>query len=137
MKILNVLINESAALAYRDATDIQSTVLMRVASGKSSYETASPREQAIMDELVDLGLLQNLSFEPTQKGATVANMAAKLGPRDARIAAQRKAAAGIKPVQGDGRYTDVGDAGDAIEPGDDMVSLSHGARSISRGDIVN
>ncbi len=115
MKILNVLINESAALAYRDISDMQTTVLMRVASGKSSYETASPREQGIMDELVDLGLLQNLSYEPTQKGSMVAGMAMKHGPRDARLMAQRKTAAGIKPVQGDGRYTEVGDASGHIE----------------------
>jgi hypothetical protein len=115
MKILNVLINESAALAYRDISDMQTTVLMRVASGKSSYETASPREQGIMDELVDLGLLQNLSYEPTQKGSMVAGMATKHGPRDARIMAQRKAAAGIRPVQGDGRYSEVGDRGDGMD----------------------
>lgn len=121
MKILNVLINESAALAYRDISDIQATVLMRIASGKSSFETASPREQGIMDELADLGLLQHLSYEPTQQGSMVANMATKHGPRDARILAQRRAASGAKPVQGDGRYTDVGDRSDNIE-GDDIAA---------------
>lgn len=114
MKILNVLINENAGLAYRDISDIQTTVLMRVASGKSSYETASPREQGVMDELVDLGLLTNLAYEVTDKGSLVAGMANKHGPRDARLMAQRRAAAGRKPVQGDGRYSEVGDAGDNI-----------------------
>lgn len=136
MKILNVLINESAAEAYRNIDDMQTTVLMRVASGKSSYDTASPREQGIMDALVDLGLLQDLSYEPTQKGSMVANMAMKYGPRDARIMARRKEAAGIKPVKGDGRYSEVGDSSDAVDPGDDMVSISQGARSIDRGAIV-
>ena len=135
MKILNVLINESAACAYRDISDTQTVVLMRVAAGKTHYDTASPREQAVMDELVDLGLLQDLSYDLTQRGAAVANMAQKYGPRDARMLAQRKAAAGIKPVRGDGRYSDVGDAGDNIEPGDDMVSMSHSARQVDRGEI--
>ena len=135
MKILNVLINENAALAYRDLSDAQTIVLMRVAAGKTHYDTASPREQAIMDELVDFGLLQNLSYEPTMRGSAVVNMANKYGPRDARMLAQRKAAAGIKPVRGDGRYSEVGDSSDNVEAGDDMVSMSDTARSVDRGEI--
>lgn len=134
MKILNVLINESAALAYRDISDLQTTVLVRIAQGKTSPETASPREQAIMDELVDLGLLVNLSYELTQQGAAVANMGAKYGPRDARQMAQRKAAAGVKPVQGDGRYSEVGDVSDNIE-GEAVAGVT--GRGLGIGGRVN
>lgn len=138
MKILNVLVAESAMTAYRDISDTQTIVLMRVAAGKVAYETAHPREQAVMDELVDLGLLTDLSYEVTPKGASVASMAQKRGPRDARLVQQRNDKAGLtqKPFDANRRYTDRGDAGDAIEPGDDMVSTSQGARSIDRGNIV-
>lgn len=123
MKILNVLINESVAALYRDLTDMQSIVLMRIADGKTSYDTASEREQGIMDELADLGLVDFPAYELNMKGQMVASMAQKYGPRDARMMAKRKAAAGIKPVQGDGRYTDVGDVSDNIE-GDAVAGMT-------------
>lgn len=137
MNILSVLITESAAQAYRDLTSVQTTVLLRAANGQTSYDTASPREQAILDQLVDFGLLNDLSYEPTQKGSIVANMARKYGSRDARVMARRNEKAGVKPFKADGRYTDVGDAGDDIGAGDDVPSLSGGARGIERGEIYN
>jgi hypothetical protein len=136
MKILNIILNESAVAMYRDLTDTQSIVLIRAASGKTTYETASEREQGVMDELAELGLLNDLSYEPTQKGQAVAELAHKYGPRDSRIMAKRNAAAGRAPVKGDGRYSDVGDHGDSIEPGDDMVSMSQSARTIDRGELA-
>lgn len=114
MKILKVLVTENAAVAYRDLSDIQTITLMRVAAGKTEYDTASPREQGIMDELVDFGLL-NMSYEPTPTGLRVAQMGQKYGPRDARRLSQRNAAAGVSPVVGDGRYSDVGDRGEDLD----------------------
>lgn len=129
MQILKVLVTENAALAYRDLSNAQTIVLMRVAAGKTSYDTASEREQAVMDELVNFGLLSDLSYEPTPTGMRVADMGRKHGPNDARILQKRNAAAGINPVKPDGRYTDVGDRGEDLDDvgvaavnGDDLRS---------------
>lgn len=124
MKIQDVLVTENAIVAYRDLTDAQATVLIRVTQGKSTFETGSPREQAIMDELASLGLLNDLSYEPTNMGAQVASMAARRGPRDARVQQQRLQASGRKPVQGDGKYSEVGDTGDGLDADDGVNGVS-------------
>lgn len=133
MKILKVLLTESAVAAYRDLSDTQSIVLMRVVSGQAAYETASPREKAVMDELAVFGLLDDLGYAPTQQGIAVANLTKKYGPRDARQLQARNAKAGMaqKPFEKDRRYTTKGDAGEdldaeAVAPvsGDNMRSGS-------------
>lgn len=117
MKILNVLVTESASTAYRDISDEEAITLMRVVAGKTTSDTARERELAVMDRLVDLGLLHGLSYAPTQQGQIVANMALKRGPRDARMVQQRNAKAGVTPAPFDkGRsYTNVGDRGEDLE----------------------
>lgn len=71
------ILSENAVLTFRDLNSLQSTTLIRVARGKVDYETASPREQAIMDELASLGLLDDLSYEPTEDGMRVAQIASR------------------------------------------------------------
>ena len=134
MKIQDILLSESSMQAYRDLSHIQTSVLQRLVAGATTYETASPREQAVIDELVDFGLVSDLSFEPTQRGAVVANLATKHGSRDGREVQRRSAALGIKPFDKDRSYSNNGDIGDIA--GEEVADISSGARSIDRGAIV-
>lgn len=138
MKIQTILGENIGAVhaAYRDLDPMQLAVLQRVVSGKVTDETASPRELGVMDQLVDFGLLDGLSYAPTEIGVRAANIQAKRGPRDAAQIQRRMKALGQEDGFKPRRYTDVGDIGDAIEPGDDMATTSAGARSIDRGEIV-
>lgn len=134
MKILNVLLSESAAEAYHNLSHIQTTVLMHAVSGKVSYDTARPETQEIMDQLVDFGLLDQTSFEATPDGMRVAGFASKLGSRDARTMQQRNAK--LKPFSADGKYSEVGDLGDNLD--DTMggvASINGDARMHSRGRV--
>lgn len=135
MKILNILLAESAMLAFRDLTDLQTTVLRRVVLGKSTYQTASPREQAVMDELVDFGLLSDLSFEATPRGVKVAELAAKHGSTEGKEIQRRSAALGATPFEKDRRYSTVGDASDVVDP-NEVPDITGQARQIDRGAIV-
>jgi hypothetical protein len=125
MKILNVL-TESAAEMYRDLTNDQAIVLARVAAGAVTPDTASPRERAVLQQLADLGLVNELDPSMvTQLGTRVANFATKLGPRDARVMQQKMAAAGRTPQDFSGRRraTDVGFA-DGGDPTDNTAPLA-------------
>lgn len=124
MKILTVLLTESAIAAYRELDDTQSIVLMRLASGKTTGDTASPREKAVMDQLADFGLVNDLSYELTQQGAAVANLAQKYGPRDARMVQARVAKVGQTPApfEKDRKYSSVGDAGTDMAGSDNMMA---------------
>lgn len=135
MQILKVLIKESAMDMYRDLTGNQSTVLYRVVTGKTTPDTASPRELKIMDELVDLGLLDTY-FEPTKLGRGVVHVSDhKHGSQEGREIQKRMQALGQKPYEGNRRYSEVGDHGDNID-GEEVPNLASGARAIDSGAIV-
>lgn len=134
MKILNILIKENAMEMYRDLTGIQSVVLHRVVTGKTTYETASPRERETMEQLVDLGLLDSY-YEPTKLGRGVVYLSQnKQGSYEAREIQRRMQAMGREPFNGTRRYTDHGDNDDL--DADDVPSASIGARAIDSGAIV-
>lgn len=132
MKILKVLVNENAMLNWRDLSAIQSTVLFRVAQGKTMYETGSQREQDTMDELADLGYLVSMSNELTPKGMDIANIIAKHGPHDAFK--MRRHPGAHANVKGDGKFTDVGFRG---EKGDGELELPISGDDIRSGAMLN
>lgn len=144
MKILKILLNENAMDLYRDLTANQNTVLNRVVGGKVTFDTASPREQAVMDELVDLGLL-DMAYEPTKLGRGVSHIAGnKHGSYDGREIQRRMAALGREPFSGDRSYTAVGDRGDELDSdvaapvsGDDLRGGSiMGKTRVGRDDAI-
>lgn len=126
MKIQDLLC-ENAVLAYRDLDATQSAVLTRIANlvskGEYDPDTASPREIAIMDQLVDFGLLDSMSMEPTEAGLRVANLSKKYGSHDARDMSRRQQALGTKDFGDRQRYTDVGDIGDNITNDDEVAPV--------------
>lgn len=112
MKLENVLKEDNTAngFRFRDLNSFQVSALMRMASGRLSYDTASPREMAIIDSLKDLGLVNDFD-ELTHKGELAARIGKQYGSLERREAATRDQELGrvsSKPQ----RYTDVDDGTD-------------------------
>jgi hypothetical protein len=122
MKLVTLL-NENAMLAYRDLDDIQLTVLRRLATGKVDAETASPREQAIMDQLADLGLVDSMSYEPNESGLKVADLVQRYGSRDARQVHNKMQKLGATDFGAPRKFTDVGDTGEDIGNDDEVAPV--------------
>lgn len=117
MKIQEIL-NENAVLAFRDLDPMQTAVLNKIGANRA---LVSQREQDIMDNLVDLGLV-DLGGELTDQGAKALELVKRYGTRDAR-AIQRRS---LKPddLGPRGSYTDKGDFGDELGSADAVTPLS-------------
>ena len=74
MKILKLL-NENSNITFRDLSSIQSATLLKAINGNIP-EDPSPREMAVLDSLIDLGLLDDI-YEPTETGLGVGEIAKK------------------------------------------------------------
>lgn len=112
MQIRN-LINESDSnlmLRFRDLNSLQVAVLKRILNGRLALDTATPREQQVVDELEALGLVDSMSFELTQDGERMAQLGSKYGSFQTKEAGRRDDALGRKPFTGKRRgYDDMGD----------------------------
>lgn len=116
MKIQEIL-NENAVLAFRDLDPMQTAVLNKIGTGRA---LVSQREQDIMDNLVDLGLV-DLGGDLTDQGTKALELVKRYGTRDAR-AIQRRS---LKPSQlgPRGSYTDKGDVGEDLGSEDSVAEL--------------
>lgn len=74
MKILKLL-NENSNITFRDLSSIQTASLLKAINGNIP-EDPSPREMAVLDSLIDLGLLNDI-YEPTDTGLDVGEIAKK------------------------------------------------------------
>lgn len=119
---INEILSESslqpAMLTFRDLNSMQAAVLVRLLKhgDRVSYDTVSPREQAVMDSLAELGLLDEYTHELTDQGARIAQIA---------IAYQKKKGSAGAPEQRR-KYSDVGDRGEDL--GSDIASEVPGVR---------
>lgn len=90
MKLDNIL-RENNMLTYGELNSMQIRVLVGLATGKLSDETASEREQVVLDQLRDFGLVDNFG-ELTPTGLKAAELGKKYGSLDRKRAAVRDAA---------------------------------------------
>lgn len=79
MKLNNILKeNTGSGLTFRDLTSMHISVLVRLAKGQLSPETATPREQVTLDELANYNLVDDFG-ELTPTGEKAAELGAKHG----------------------------------------------------------
>lgn len=110
MKILNVL-NEDmggmgAALAYKNLTSLQIGLLKKITSGKFDYDMASPQTKDAVEELISMGLVDELSFDLTDRGQAALQLAAKHGGFDRRALAHRQVS-NDNPMDDDDNDADI------------------------------
>lgn len=121
MKLNNILKENLGKdrLRFNDLTSMQVSVLVRLAKGQLSAETASPREQVTMDELTDYDLLDTFG-ELTPTGEKAAELGATRGSTERGEAAVKVAA-----MNRTNKPDDV-DALDNEYSGDDMEDVDSG-----------
>lgn len=88
--IVNEDYNTGVALTYRDLNSMQVAVLIKLAKGTLSEETASPRELAVLDSLINLNLVDDF-YNLTKSGERAAQLGIKYGSFDRRRAAKQVA----------------------------------------------
>lgn len=110
----------SPVLTYRDLNSMQVSCLVRIMDETLSYETASPREMATIDSLIDLGLVDD-AYQLTSAGLRAAQLGKKYGSKDRRRASVTDTKLNRTGGQAT-RYTDVDDnAGYESETDDDFL----------------
>lgn len=95
---------------FGDLSPQQVSCLIRMSNGVLSYETASPREMAVIDSLKDLGLVDEFD-ELNNKGELAARLGKRNGSverREAEIRDKKLDRVSSKPS----RYTDIDDGSD-------------------------
>lgn len=130
MKIQDIL-NENAVLAFRDLEPMQTAVLNKIGSGRPLI---SQRENDIMDNLIDLGLV-DLGGDITDQGVKTLELVKRYGTRDARAIQQRTAKLGQSAGFGAKRtYTGNGDGSELL--GDESESEEIDSDAMRRGVIA-
>jgi hypothetical protein len=91
MHILDVLHEDAGtALAYRQLSPLQVGILKKIGSGQFNPDAASQQAQEAADGLIDLGLIDSISFDITPKGKAALDLAVKYGSADRRNLANAK-----------------------------------------------
>lgn len=91
MRIENLLAEDGMLnAAYQQLSPLQIGLLRKIQSGRFDYDTASPQSQDAVENLIALGLVDELSMEITDRGENAIQVASQIGSVDRQNLAQAK-----------------------------------------------